>query len=72
MSNAETSKAETSSEVPEEDTQDVDLYALLEVMIGGEEDEREAAAFAVAEFVAASDTHQVGEILMVSKSQSTL
>jgi hypothetical protein len=37
----------------------VDLCSLVDLMIAGEPDEREAGAFAVAEFVAETDSHQV-------------
>jgi hypothetical protein len=40
-------------------TEGVDLCSLVDLMIAGEADEREAGAFAVAEFVAESDSHQV-------------
>ena len=45
---------ETSSE-----TTQLDLSSIIDVMIAGEDDEREAGAFAVAEFVAESDSRQV-------------
>ena len=37
----------------------LDLSSIVDVMIAGEDDEREAGAFAVAEFVAESDSRQV-------------
>jgi hypothetical protein len=43
----------------EVDLGQVDLSSLVDLMIAGEADEREAGAFAVAEFVAESDSHQV-------------
>jgi hypothetical protein len=43
----------------EDDLGQVDLCSLVDLMIAGEADEREAGAFAVAEFVAESDSHQV-------------
>jgi hypothetical protein len=50
----------------EGDLGQVDLSSLVDLMIAGEADEREAGAFAVAEFVAESDSHQV--VLPMQKS----
>jgi hypothetical protein len=43
----------------ERDCGQLDLSSIIDIMIAGEDDEREAGAFAVAEFVAESDSRQV-------------
>jgi hypothetical protein len=48
-------------------SEELDLNSLIDLMIAGEDDEREAGAFAIAEFVSESESHQVWKFSVTTK-----